>query len=646
MHGRRHRLTLASLGALAALLTVPAVAPAASKPPPAGGAAIGQVIVATAGGLVGTLVLFALVFGHRSGRIPIFARLAALSERVSGIRGWAALPGAFLLGSLTVAVFGMYWDISIHIDNGRDPGPLANPAHYFILVGLFGVLFAGVMAIALPLDGAGRAEVTLPNRWRSPVGALIITACGAFSLIAFPLDDIWHRIFGQDVTLWGPTHLMLIGGAGLSVLGAWTLHVEGLGGKLTRHAEGLPGWTRHREYAMGGAFLIGLSTFQAEFDYAVPQFRLIFHPVLLMLAAGVALVAARVRGGRGAALMAVLSFLVIRAILTVIVGPILGHTTPKFPLYIGAAVAVELIALRFGAEKRPLAFGALAGLGIATLGLAVEWGWTHVFFVNPWPSAFLVEAVVLSLIMAVAAGVLGGFIGRALTPLVERDPAPRWAVPLAALVAFGVLAFSLPMPTPADPIKASITTRQLTGAPKRTIAATIKLNPADAAKDSEWLDVTGWQGDGSVVDRLRKTGPGSYETTKPIPVYGNWKTTLRLQRGRAVLGLPIFFPADPAIPVKRIPAEPQFTRQFVFDKSNLQREQKKGIPGFLTVIAYLVVLAIALALIAAITLGLRRVERTHIGTSGEPPPPAPEPSREGEPKRTAPALRRAPGAHA
>ena len=34
-----------------------------------------------------------------------------------------------------------------------------------------------------------------------------------FALVGFPLDDGWHRLFGQDVTLWGPTHLMLIGGA-------------------------------------------------------------------------------------------------------------------------------------------------------------------------------------------------------------------------------------------------------------------------------------------------------------------------------------------------------------------------------------------------------------------------------------------------
>ena len=39
-----------------------------------------------------------------------------------------------------------------------------------------------------------------------------------------------------------------------------------------------------------GGLLIGLSTFQAEFDFGVPQFHMAFHPVLIAIAAGVALV--------------------------------------------------------------------------------------------------------------------------------------------------------------------------------------------------------------------------------------------------------------------------------------------------------------------------------------------------------------------
>ena len=44
----------------------------------------------------------------------------------------------------------MYWDISLHIDDGRDAGPLANPAHYLILAGLYGIFAAGFLAIVLP----------------------------------------------------------------------------------------------------------------------------------------------------------------------------------------------------------------------------------------------------------------------------------------------------------------------------------------------------------------------------------------------------------------------------------------------------------------------------------------------------------------
>ena len=60
--------------------------------------------------------------------------------------------------------------------------------------------------------------------------------------------------------------------------------------------------------SLPGALLLGLSTFQAEFDFGVPQFRMVFQPMLIMLAAGVAAGGgadlARPRGGarRGAVL--------------------------------------------------------------------------------------------------------------------------------------------------------------------------------------------------------------------------------------------------------------------------------------------------------------------------------------------------------
>ena len=58
---------------------------------------------------------------------------------------------------------------------------------------------------------------------------------------------------------------------------------------------------------------------------------------------------------------------------------------------------------------------------------------------------------------------------------------------------------------------------------------------------------------------------------------------LRLHKGNAVLGLPVFLPEDPAIPAKEVPGRAASSRAtFVLDKKNLQREQKQGVPGFLT----------------------------------------------------------------
>src|ERR671914_457652 len=197
---------------------------------PAGGAAIGEATGATAGALVATAAIAVLIAGHRSGRIKLLGRAATFSERMTGLPGWAALPSLIIGISLLTAVLGMYWDISLHIDNGRDDGPLANPAHYLILVGLYGALLAGVISAALSTERPSDTAVRFGPGWWIPAGGLIMAACGAFALSGFPLDDFWHRIFGQDVTLWGPTHLMLIGGGSLATLGAMALLSEAIGG--------------------------------------------------------------------------------------------------------------------------------------------------------------------------------------------------------------------------------------------------------------------------------------------------------------------------------------------------------------------------------------------------------------------------------
>jgi hypothetical protein len=136
----------------------------------------------------------------------------------------------------------------------------------------------------------------------------------------------------------------------------------------------------------------------------------------------------------------------------------------------------------------------------------------------------------------------------------------------------------------------------------------VQLSPPDAAKDPDWLTVSAWQGGGLVVDRLKQIGPGRYRTTKPIPVSGEWKAMLRLEKGRRVVAAPLFLPDDKAIPAKGVAAQSGVTRALVADKKILQRESRAG-SSWLTLPAYLLMLAIAAVWIVALTWGLRRLER-------------------------------------
>ena len=380
---------------------------AAGAPKPAGGAAIDQVIIATAGAAVASAVVYWLIRRHRGGGDGLLGRAAELSGRIGGLPGWAALPTVTATVSLLVALLGMYWDISLHIDDGRDAGPLANPAHYLILAGLYGVFVSGVLAMALPRAGErpGPAPLRLGRDWHAPIGGLLMASAGAFALIGFPLDDMWHRLFGQDVTLWGPTHLMLIGGAGMTLIGQAVLVAEGLSARPGGLGAPLDRAVAIRRVALMGGLLIGLSTFQAEFDFGVPQFRMVLHPLLIAVAAGVALVAGRLWSGPGGALGAALFFLLVRGIVTLFVGPVFGEATPVMPLYLGEALCVELVALVLA--RRPLLFGAVAGAAVGTVGMATEWPWTHAVFPLPWTGDILPEGLVLAAVGGAAAGLIG-----------------------------------------------------------------------------------------------------------------------------------------------------------------------------------------------------------------------------------------------
>ncbi len=581
-----------------------------------GGAALEQVIGMSVAAMVIAAGLLWIGYLHRARRITWLNRLAEYAAKKFNRPPWVALPMALFIATLICALFGFIWDVSLHVGKGRDPGPLANPAHYFILFGLFLLFVAGCMACVLPYDKPGPSAVRITRNWYAPVGGILMAGCGLYALTGFPLDDIWHRIFGQDVTLWGPTHLMMIGGAGFSTLSALMLNHEGL--KAMGDDAPTGGiFVTFIQYLGFGGVLVGLSVYQIEFDFGVPQFRQVFQPMLIAAAAALALVAARIMLGRGAAIIAALLAIGLRGGVALVVGPVLGAPINWFALYLGPALVVELIGLT-PLIKRPLVFGAVSGLGVATVGLWLESLWIAALYHYPWPTSIWPEALAMAIPAAILTGMCGAMVGLVLTS--QRLPSRAVCIGLVALTVLaigGAAANGLRYNVPQNVTAAITLTDDPASSPgQRMVNADVQINPPDfVSENPNWVSILGWQGHlenrrGEVINNLEKVRPGHYRTVAPVPVSGTWKTLLRVHDGTTLTAVPIFLAADPGIGAPEVPAQATMTRPFVAEITILQRERNPDTPAVLWTVGCLVVLFCTLALIGGLSWGAGRINRS------------------------------------
>ncbi|OBI31957.1 hypothetical protein A5709_23885 [Mycobacterium sp. E1386] len=578
---------------------------------PARGAGLNQVIGLSVAAVVIAAVMLWVGYAHRTHRIEWLTRVADKLGEKFHRPNWVALPVLIFTTFIICALFGFIWDVSWHIGNGRDPGPLANPAHYFIIIGLFGIFVAGMVSVVLPFDKPGPAAVRITRNWHAPVGGLLMAGCGMYAMIGFPLDDIWHRIFGQDVTLWGPTHLMMIGGACFSLFSVLMLEREGEAHDADEVTHGA--FITFLRYLSFGGLFIGLSVYQIEFDFGVPQFRLVFQPMLIAAASALAAVAARMTMGRGAAIIAALFAIALRGAVAVVVGPILGAPINWFPLYLGPALVVELVALT-PLIKRPVAFGAVSGLAVATVGLWLESLWIGAVYHYPWPTSMWGEALAMSVPVAALTGVCGALFGLVLTGRRLPSRGVGISVVAAAVLVIGIaVANGLHILVPGQNTATVTLTDLPSPAGQRMVSADVMISPPTMVSDHpDWLTILSWQGRmqndrGLVIDKLAKVGPGHYRSTQPVPVWGDWKTLLRVQDGRTMTAVPIYEPADDAIPAPEVPALASSTRPFVLEVTILQRERDQSAPAWLFTAGGIVVLFLTLMVITALTWGAGRI---------------------------------------
>jgi len=125
----------------------------------------------------------------------------------------AALWG--LLGAKMLGGLGVQWDIRWHLLIGRDS--------FWIAPHLFGVL--GLETLRARRGEPRRDGVRALGLVGTP-GFHLAWWGMALTIVAAPVDDLWHRLFGVDVTLWSPPHLLGLAGAQVNTLGCLLIALE------------------------------------------------------------------------------------------------------------------------------------------------------------------------------------------------------------------------------------------------------------------------------------------------------------------------------------------------------------------------------------------------------------------------------------
>lgn len=215
-----------------------------------------------------------------------------------------------LFAANVVAGWGTQWDIQWHLAIGRDSFWI--PPHLMLYSGVTAIVLVsfGVLAwtTARALGGADRERGTIRIIGFAGTPGYHLAAWGiGLTVLAAPIDDLWHRLFGLDVTLWSPPHLLGLLGGIVNSAACWLIA-----------RETYPARSRARLAAivLAGAFVYGGISFgllpALRIAYVHGGLRFFTYPILAALLAPVALVVtARVSRLRAAPVLAILVVLLI-----------------------------------------------------------------------------------------------------------------------------------------------------------------------------------------------------------------------------------------------------------------------------------------------------------------------------------------------
>ena len=128
-----------------------------------------------------------------------------------------------LLGAITF-LEGTSWDIQWHSFIGRDRTLI--PPHLMMLSGIALSGLSGLLCVLIESWWVRRNKSIAPYStgfaeiFSGPLGAYIVGFTALTAAVAFPLDAYWHALYGIDVAIWAPFHIMFVASMGMVALGA------------------------------------------------------------------------------------------------------------------------------------------------------------------------------------------------------------------------------------------------------------------------------------------------------------------------------------------------------------------------------------------------------------------------------------------
>lgn len=422
-----------------------------------------------------------------------------------------------LLAGVALAFSGgaTYWDIASHFDGGRER--FLTPPHIGIYSGVtVALLIIGLTMLADRLLAGASLGQAILHPFRGVRPGLAAAATGmATALVAAPLDNAWHEIYGIDITIWSPPHLLAIFGVSAAILGLAMLVAP-----VTDHHRPL---LYHFLFA---AFLAGLVVTTAEFEFNGPQYRIAYHPTVLAAAVALVLVSTTQGLDRWGATRTAFTFEGLR-LASVLYLVSRGHSLPFVPVILPTAFVADVS--RDAIRRHPLVLGAgLGAITVITNAVLLEW-----FGGITWRGDDLWLGLLGAVVASSVATVVGVRLGEVMGGR-RRSAETRRRSMVFGLVVASVLAASVPSAyahdVGGDAGAGVISWTPATFGPQERVEIEMRDLQLTSGASPETVTVEVWRAEHRIDVPLVKQGDayvGSFE----LPDEGPWMLLIRVRSG-------------------------------------------------------------------------------------------------------------------